>query len=226
MRTYTGRVVEIQLDQAGRTAAQVACPAQAVPSPGQYTFALDENNILGAPLFLGRRLDHGFLAAPPLPAGWAPGLPVTLRGPLGRGFHLPADLRRLALAAAGETAARLLPLAEVALERNVAVTLFTDAPLPALPLSLEAYPLGALPEARAWADFLALDLPLESLPELRERLGLPDGGALDCPGQALILAPMPCAGLADCGVCAVPAPRSWKLACKDGPVFDLTDLLA
>jgi hypothetical protein len=37
---------------------------------------------------------------------------------------------------------------------------------------------------------------------------------------------MPCAGLADCGVCAVELRRGWKLACKDGPVFDLRDILA
>jgi NAD(P)H-flavin reductase len=40
----------------------------------------------------------------------------------------------------------------------------------------------------------------------------------------LILAPMPCAGLAECGACAVPARSGWKLACLDGPVFDLRAL--
>jgi NAD(P)H-flavin reductase len=38
------------------------------------------------------------------------------------------------------------------------------------------------------------------------------------------MAAMPCSGLADCGVCAVPARRGYKLACKDGPVFDLDEL--
>jgi hypothetical protein len=43
--------------------------------------------------------------------------------------------------------------------------------------------------------------------------------------QALVITPMPCGGIAECGVCAVTARRGWKLACKDGPVFDLTELI-
>jgi hypothetical protein len=30
--------------------------------------------------------------------------------------------------------------------------------------------------------------------------------------------------MADCGVCGVKGRRGWRLACKDGPVFDLNDL--
>jgi NAD(P)H-flavin reductase len=41
----------------------------------------------------------------------------------------------------------------------------------------------------------------------------------------LVVAPMPCGGLAECGVCAVTTRRGWKLACKDGPVFDLGELI-
>jgi len=29
---------------------------------------------------------------------------------------------------------------------------------------------------------------------------------------------------ADCGICAVPLKSDWKLACKDGPVFDWQEL--
>jgi hypothetical protein len=36
---------------------------------------------------------------------------------------------------------------------------------------------------------------------------------------------MPCGGLAECGVCALPAHRGWKLLCKDGPVLELGELL-
>jgi hypothetical protein len=33
---------------------------------------------------------------------------------------------------------------------------------------------------------------------------------------------MPCAGLAECGVCAVPAAdKGYLLACEDGPVFEI-----
>jgi hypothetical protein len=127
---------------------------------------------------------------------------------------------------AGYGIARLLPLAIQALEENAAVTLFASAPLPDLPLSVEAYPLEAAAEAMRWADFLVIEVPLEELPALRDLLGLVPGERPPIPGQALIMAVMPCAGLADCGVCAViTGGRSWKMACKDGPVFDLKDLL-
>jgi dihydroorotate dehydrogenase electron transfer subunit len=178
---------------------------------------------------------NGFRAAPPLPDSWAPGTPLALRGPLGHGFRLPAGVRRLALIEAWPRAegdgpaspgvARLLPLADRALEGNAAVTLFAAGPLPDLPLPVEAYPLEAAPEAARWADFLAVEVPLDGLPGLREVLGLGAGEPLASAGQALVVSPMPCAGLADCGVCAVQTRRSWKLACVDGPVFDLKDLL-
>jgi hypothetical protein len=136
----------------------------------------------------------------------------------------------LALVAAGDSIARLLPLATGS-SSSIAVALFTDAPLPTLPSSLEAYPLGDLPESIGWADFLAIDMSLHDLPDLPARMGIFHGGVPPCPGQALVQAPMPCAGLGDCGVCALEtrhtrrAGRSWKLACKDGPVFDLTELI-
>ena len=40
-------------------------------------------------------------------------------------------------------------------------------------------------------------------------------------GQALVTLPMPCGGLGECGACAVPIRRGWKLACQDGPVLDV-----
>jgi len=43
--------------------------------------------------------------------------------------------------------------------------------------------------------------------------------------QVLVVTPMPCGGLAECGVCAFTTRRGWKMACKDGPVFDLSELI-
>jgi NAD(P)H-flavin reductase len=42
--------------------------------------------------------------------------------------------------------------------------------------------------------------------------------------QVLVRTSIPCGGIADCGVCAVMTKSNWKLACKDGPVFDLKEL--
>ena len=117
-----------------------------------------------------------------------------------------------------------LPWPGPRLERDCAVTLYTDAHLSALPSTLEIYPLSSLREALTWPDLLALDLPLERLPALRDLLGLQPGDLLPCPAQALIWTPMPCAGLAECGACAVPSRRGYKLACEDGPVFPLNHL--
>ena len=114
------------------------------------------------------------------------------------------------------------------LRRGDAVTLFTSAPLPALPASIEVYPLSLLPEALSWADCLGIDLPLEALAGLRSCISLKKDEELMIPAQALVLTPMPCGGVAECGVCAVPSRRSqgrrYRLACKDGPVFNLDDL--
>lgn len=251
MRTYQARLTEIQYAAGegigGQLAAWIDCPPPAIPAAGQYILAFSPADSLaacGTALFRGEAGDGmqpsagGFLAAPPIPAAWAPGTPLVLRGPLGRGFSLTGQ--RLALAALGNSAARLLPLAGEALRRGDSVTLFTDAPLPALPAAIEIYPLGSLPEALAWADCLAVDFPQEALPELRSRLGLGRGDRLMLPAQALVYTPMPCAGLAECGACAIPASarpvkrspswrtpswRSYRLACKDGPVFNLDELV-
>ena len=228
MRLHSARVSETRL-LAGQSAAWIACPPTAVPSPGCYVFAWspeDADAPLGTPLFAAETSPAGFLAVPPLPRPWEPGTSLQLRGPLGHGFALPAGLRRLALAAVGGTAARLMPLLRAALAGGASLALFTDLPLPPLSADVEVSPLNTLPEALSWADFLALDVPLVALPRLEGILGAFAGGhPLPCPAQALVLADMPCAGSGECGACSVLVGRKWKLACTDGPVFDLRELL-
>jgi NAD(P)H-flavin reductase len=228
MRLHPASVSEIRL-LAGQPAAWIACPPSAVPAPGRYVSAWspeDADAPLGTPLFAAETSPVGFLAVSPLPRPWEPGACLQLRGPLGRGFALPSATRRLALAALGETAVRLIPLLRTALAGGASLALFTDLPLPSLPADVEISPLSTLPEALSWADFLALDVPLQALSRLEGVLGIPAGGhPLPCPAQALVLADMPCAGSGECGACAVLVGRKWKLACTDGPVFDLRELL-
>jgi len=206
----------------------IECPAPAIPLPGQYLLARDledQDAPLGTPLFPAGFETTGFLAAGPFPTRWAPGTALGLYGPLGHGFNPPRGAHNLALAALGETVARLLPLVSAALDQGAAVALCSDAPLPQLPTAVEAYPASALPDLLAWAGYLALDLPAGALPELRQRMGLDAHARPPIPVQALVQAPMPCAGVGACGVCAVRAGKGWKLACKDGPVFDLEELI-
>ncbi len=206
----------------------VSCPAGAVPSEGQFLLAIDPsdpNAILATPIFLTQRSEEGFWASPLFPATWGPGTNLDLLGPLGHGFVLPRTIQRLGLAVLGDTVSRLMPLVYQSAKTNLGVTLFTDLSLPKLPAMVEMYPLATLAGSLDWPDFMALDVPLERLAELRDVLGLPHGSGLPCPAQVLITSPFPCSGMAQCGVCAIPARRGWKLACEDGPVFDLSVLI-
>ena len=180
-------------------------------------------SVLAVPLFqVWDSSSAALQSSYPIPLSWKPGSTLNLRGPLGRGFNFSADIRHLALATLGQDISRLLPLLSQFPNTDIAV--FSNATLPDLPLVVEAHPLSALPESLTWADCLALDLSLEDLPNLRVTLGLDLHEPLPCLAQAIILTPMPCGAVAECGVCAIPARKGYKLACKDGPVFDLNQL--
>jgi len=229
MRSFDSEVSEIQWQPGiGRT-PWVTCPDAARPAPGRYVMAWspeDGEAALATPLFAAQIEAGRFQAAPPTPGRWEPGTPLRLSRALGNGFALPRNIRRLALAAMDTSAARRLPLLPEALEHGSAVALYCDAPPAALPLDVEVNPLSSLAEALTWADFLAIDLRLDQIPQLPRLLGMQASpSALPCRAQALVAAPMPCAGLADCGVCGVHTRRGWQLACQDGPVFDALELL-
>lgn len=227
MGYHKGRVTEIRFDPSGKMEAFIACPAEAVPLIGQYLLAHDPDDsttALGTAVFITQRLRQGFWAAPPIPPAWVPGTKLELAGPLGHGFDLRGNWQRLALVGLGDTVARLMPLVRESVPSQSAMTLFTDLPLPQTPASLEVYPLNSLVESLDWPDFMLIDLSLEQVPRLRQVLKLPEGAILPCPAQVLVTVPMPCAGMARCGACALPARRGWKLVCEDGPVFDLRQL--
>ena len=231
MHIGRGTIRQIRLDALGQTQAWIECESGLTPAPGQYLLGrslADTDTPLATCLFPAELPGSGFWAAAPLPPTWLPRTELELRGVLGRGFSSFSGARRIALASLSPDPARLLPLIYEASHLGAAVTLFAEPPLPALPTWLEIYPLTSLPELIHWPDYLALDLPFESLVQLRALLGLRPDQILPCPTQALIWTPMPCGGLAECGACAVPAHRGWKrafsLACSDGPVFDLNTI--
>jgi len=224
MEHAIGRVSEIRLGSGGHLEACISCPDGAIPAPGQYLLAYDLNDpdvVLSSLLFAVEKADQGFWATALLPTKWEPGAMHNLVGPFGRGFDLPHNIQRLGLVVLGETVSRLIPLVHLITQTHAGVTLFTDLSLPMLPVALEVYPLASLKDSLDWPDFMALDVPLEMLPEMRATFGLSDSAVLPCPAQVLVTAHMPCAGMAKCGACAVPARRGWKLVCEDGPVFDL-----
>lgn len=213
----------------------IECPANLVPAPGQYLLASDtSNSTLPVPIFYTDSTPQGFIAAPPLPHSWHPGQEIYLRGPLGRGFVLPSSARRVALVAFDDSPARLNGLIAPGLQQNAAIVLLCDSHLDHLPDAVEAQPVSALSEIIAWADYIAFDVARDNLPGLSERVfignparALParvaTGGGGRNEAQVLIRTPLACGGMAECGVCAVTGKPGWKMACKDGPVFNWND---
>jgi Iron-sulfur cluster binding domain of dihydroorotate dehydrogenase B len=221
----TGELTELYSEN-GLTGGRLLCPQNLIPEPGQYLLAYDgSDSPLPAPVFNAGFTPGGFLLAPPIPLTWRPGTTLSLRGPLGKGFSLPPSARRVALASLGGTPARLKPLLTAALEQSAALVLVSDLDLTDLPPEVEIQPVSALAEVAYWADYLAIDMTRESLPELREMLGFGKQTEVMLGAQVLVVVPMPCGGLAECGVCAVTTRRGWKMACKDGPVFELDELI-
>lgn len=204
-----------------RAAARIACPRTLIPAPGQYLLAHHpaSDDPLAVPIFSAGDSPEGFLAASPLPTAWSPGVTLSLRGPLGHGFALPANARRIALAALDVTPAYLLGLISKAQAQGAAISLVCENPPEGLPSDVEIRPLAALEEVSAWADYLALAATRAGW---RERVGNRDQFTVTREAQVLIVTPMPCGGLGQCCVCSVDVKRGrMELACEDGPVFGL-----
>ena len=80
-------------------------------------------------------------------------------------------------------------------------------------------------EIYRWADYAAFDIERENLIHLKESFGKLEQARTPHEVQVLIRAPMPCGALAECGVCALTGHHEWRMVCKDGPVFEMRELL-
>jgi hypothetical protein len=218
----------------GKPGARIQCDANLIPAPGQYLLAYADasDSALADSIFSAKSFSEGFLAAPPIPNSWTLGARLHLRGPLGHGFALPSDARRIALivfdtqpASACGPSSHLLALIDHALKPEASIVLVCQTPPEELPLQIEVQPLNMLKEIFVWADYVAIDASRASLPELKKILGISKPLSAKNETQILIRMSMPCGALADCGVCTVESRRGPLLACKDGPVFNLKDLL-
>ena len=216
-------IKEIFLDGSAR----IDCPPELIPSPGQYLLAHATGSDLpiADPIFFSRSTPNGFIVAAPIPNSWIPGMSLTLRGPLGHGFTIPASARKIALIALEDSPARLHGLIPLALNLGAEVVLLCNSVLKDLPEAVEVQPLRAMQEILRWADFAAIDVARENLNQLKEKVREQNQAWARCETQVLIRTQMPCGALAECGVCAVVIHHQWKMACKDGPVFDLKELL-
>jgi Iron-sulfur cluster binding domain of dihydroorotate dehydrogenase B len=218
----------------GKSSARIQCDPSLIPAPGQYLLAYADGSDLplADSVFSAKIFADGFLAAPPVPTSWNPGTRLHLRGPLGRGFLLPNDARRVALiafdtqqASASDSPSRLLALLDSALKQQASIVLICQTPPDDLPLQVEVQPMSALMDVCDWADYIAIDAERESLPELRKMLGRSNPLTVNNEAQILIRTTMSCGALAECGVCTIEGHHRQLLACKDGPVFNLKDLL-
>lgn len=230
---YKARLSQVLLEQYQNAAGRLRSRAAAMPKPGQYVHVYDpsdELDAVGHTFFVSGLAESQassdeieFSIDGPLPAEWQPGTELNIRGPLGRGFNLPRSVRKLALASIGSGPGRLLPLAAAA--PNAEIALFCDAPVGELPFSIEQQGLENLPEALVWADYLAIDISIQDLDDLATYLKLKPPLPKKFLAQVLVRTQMPCGGVAQCGVCTLSTNRGNKLACADGPVFDLRDLV-
>ncbi|HEX2997369.1 MAG TPA: hypothetical protein VHP14_21280, partial [Anaerolineales bacterium] len=127
MQTGKGQVLELLLEDGCRH-VRVACPPGLVPDPGQYLLAGNgSDSPLPVPLFHTNSAPQGFIAMTSVPNWWHPGLELSLRGPLGRGFVLPASARRVGLIAFEDSSSRLRGLIQPALKQDAAVVLVCNS---------------------------------------------------------------------------------------------------
>jgi len=173
---------------------------------------------------------------------------IDLIGPLGQGFEVPPTARHLLLVADTAHLPTLLPLTRprdqvFSGEPGLSIALLLSAvtitglyPVQLLPPALEVHiattdgsaghhgsGLEFFPDLARWADCICVaDDPATYLAlanVVRDvRIGPPPRLA-----QALVVPPMAC-GVGACQGCAVETAHGFKLACIDGPVFDLMEL--
>jgi hypothetical protein len=218
MHIGKGQVVELILRD-GLRHARISCLSNLIPSPGQYLIAgTTSDSFVPDPVFYTDSAPDGLIVAP-APVSWRPGTEIHLRGPLGRGFELPVSAKRIALVAIDDLIVRLRPLIRPALSQRAAVVLVTDRTAENLPDDVEVQPLSALGEIIRWADWVALDIARGDLSGLKERLGNQNQTSAMTEAEIFVRTPVPCGGMAECGICAVVTKSGWKMACKEGPVF-------
>lgn len=168
------------------------------------------------------------------PADLRAGDRVDVLGAVGRGFQVEEASRNILLVAAGSSEpdpdlGPLLPLVDRALAAGRSVTLAYAAPT-----AEQAYPIALLPpaievvraietrlidllsDAIAWADQVFICGPIDFSAQLAGRIQAIRFPAPRGFAQALHCVELIC-GVGACGACRKQA----KLACVDGPVFEL-----
>jgi hypothetical protein len=200
--------------------------------PGQYlavSSRFEQDNQIPLSLFIENSNKNEISIGSPAPPNWYPGHEIMFRGPLGQGFCLPLMFTRLALVGFDDNPNRLMALVNHTFNQNVDIVMagdFISNPVIArdIPAHVELTKLDRLDDLFSWADYIAVDLPLFRIQELNKILRTTPINSPRGEMQVLIYTSMPCAAIAECGICAVKTIKGYKLACQDGPVFNLKDI--
>ncbi len=168
---------------------------------------------------------------------------LDLLGPLGHGFRLDPTTRRILLVAGGLGAAPLVALADEAISREMSVVLLEGAdtacrilPPQYLPAEIEyqictedgtlgtcGLVTGLCSPYLEWADQVFACGPAGMMPPLWEQLRVQAQGGRRLNAQVSLEARMAC-GMGVCLSCVVETRHGLKRVCRDGPVFDLTEV--
>ncbi|MBI2908478.1 MAG: dihydroorotate dehydrogenase electron transfer subunit [Chloroflexi bacterium] len=164
---------------------------------------------------------------------------VDLLGPLGKPFTLHPRSKNLLLVAGGMGIAPLLTLGDRALAEERSVTLLLGArsqdrlyPLSSLPLEMEVdvstedgsagrkgLVTERLPDFLPWADQVFACGPATMYQAMRGLAEFPKR-----PVQVLVEMPMGC-GVGGCYGCVIETKHGLKRTCKDGPRFELAEIV-
>lgn len=146
-----------------------------------------------------------------------------LIGALGQGFDIPPQARALLVVAENARfAAPLIGLIEMLVKQEREVVFACGEPAlpdqlipPEVEYRVEVKALGELGDARQWSEFLIASGTRVFLDELEATAAHRTQGS-----KLLSDIPFPC-GVGACYTCALETRSGIKLACHDGPVFDL-----
>lgn len=240
MKPYSCRVIENRTLWANVQLLTLDAPDLArTLHPGQAALARETTTLdpyLRRTLWLyaseDARVSFTLAARDPLAVRVRAGDALDLLAPIGRAITFDPYVRRIVLLGEGVHTARLVALAHAAIRQAHEVVLATHAasaneifPAHLLAPEIEYRANDALGgELIAWADAVIASGSLEFYHALANtvratRYQLEPGFA-----RALIDLPLPC-GTGACGACAVETARGVRLACADGPAFDLSALV-
>jgi dihydroorotate dehydrogenase electron transfer subunit len=165
----------------------------------------------------------------PSPTSWHPGCRIIFRGPQGHGFSVPSLLRRIAMIGFDNHPSRLMPLVQSGLIMKADIVIAGDFHADPdickdIPPQIELADTDQIQDLLSWADLTAIDVSMDRISQLGELTTKFDKLIMGKNIQVLVHTSMPCGGIAECGICAIKTVQGYKLACQEGPVFNLAEL--